>query len=147
MPNPYRLIVPRAVYETLIRHARQDFPAECCGLLAGRFDGANAWAEQYFPLLNVAADPTRRYQADVRSLLAVHQAMRESGWREVAVVHSHPHSPPVPSRTDLAQNAYGDALVHLIVSLRQDPPEVRVWRLLPDRFVPADWTLLDGPGT
>ncbi len=145
MPNPYRLVIPRSVYEGMIRHARQDFPAESCGLLGGRFDGNQANAEQYYPLVNVADDATRRYQADIRSLLAVHRALREVGQREVAVVHSHPHSPAVPSRMDLTQNAYGDAVVHLIISLRSSRPEVQVWWLLPDQFVPADWRVVDDP--
>lgn len=139
MPNSYRLIIPRCVYEKVIRHARQEFPAESCGLLAGRVDGASAWVCDYFPLVNAAVDPLRRYRAELRQLFQTHRVMRQAGWQEVAVVHSHPCSPAVPSRIDLADNAYGESVVHLIVSLQTDVPEVRVWRLKADSFDEVSW--------
>jgi proteasome lid subunit RPN8/RPN11 len=125
----------------MIQHARQELPAECCGLLAGRVERTDAWASLYVPLLNAATEPTRRYQADIRSLLQAHRRIREAGWYEVAVVHSHPTSPPVPSRVDLAENAYGDAIIHLIISLARAIPEVRTWRLRENSFEEVNWQL------
>ncbi|HEY9148296.1 MAG TPA: M67 family metallopeptidase, partial [Gammaproteobacteria bacterium] len=42
--------------------------------------------------------------------------MREGGEELFAIYHSHPHAPPEPSRRDLQEAAYPEAL-YLIISL------------------------------
>lgn len=62
------------------------------------------------------SDHPDRYLLDPRAHVA---ALRETRRRELQVVgfyHSHPHSPPVPSPTDLAESTYPDAL-QIIVGL------------------------------
>ena len=63
--------------------------------------------------------------------------MRESALELLAFYHSHPTSPPIPSKTDLAQNFYGSEVVHLIISLQGPEPEVRGWHLRETDFQPA----------
>jgi proteasome lid subunit RPN8/RPN11 len=61
----------------------------------------------------------------------------------LAFYHSHPTSEPVPSKTDLAENGYGDCVIHLIVSLTSVPPLVRGWWLREDTYREAEFSLIE----
>jgi [CysO sulfur-carrier protein]-S-L-cysteine hydrolase len=140
---PFRLLLPRRFHDEMLRHARQEQPNECCGLLAGAIEArANgerlARVERSFPLVNAAASPTR-YDSQPSSLLQAHKAMRALGIEIVGIYHSHPTSRPVPSATDLERNFYGEHAVHFIISLQKEPPEIRAWWLKPDSFSEAAW--------
>jgi proteasome lid subunit RPN8/RPN11 len=114
------------VHEAMVRHALADSPLECCGLLAGR--NGRAWA--IYPLPN-ADKSEKRYNAEPQALVRAVQAMRRDGTEIVAIYHSHPKWPAVPSKTDLRENHYGD-VPRIIVGLLADPPECRVWRFHDD---------------
>lgn len=111
--------------ETIIAHARLEAPRECCGLGIG----AENRIERLVAVRNVAPD-TRHYEADPVELLNHFRAMDDAGESLVMIYHSHPVSPPVPSRTDLRLAFYPEA-VYGIVSLA-DPaqPAFRAWRLI-----------------
>jgi proteasome lid subunit RPN8/RPN11 len=133
MANPRTLIVPRRLYDEMIGHARAEQPNECVGLLAGTVDGV---VTRRYPLVNALADP-KRFESEPRSMFAAEKARRSEGLELLAVYHSHPSSPAVPSKHDLA-NAYGPDVLSVIVSLAQAPAEVKAWRLLEDRFEPIE---------
>ena len=65
----------------------------------------------------------------------------------VGVYHSHPHSAPVPSPTDLDQ-AY-EEYVYLIAGPADGsaPLEIRAYRLSEERFVDVQLTATGGPDT
>jgi proteasome lid subunit RPN8/RPN11 len=92
--------------------------------------------------VNAAASPTL-YEADPRSLFAAFKEMRREGTELLAIYHSHPTSPPIPSRTDLARNGYGPDVVHFIVSLLSATPVVRGWHLEETTFREAAWACVD----
>jgi proteasome lid subunit RPN8/RPN11 len=84
------------------------------------------------------SDHPDRYLLDPRAHVA---ALRETRRRELQVVgfyHSHPHSVPVPSPTDLAESTYPDAL-QIIVGLsgeaRGDEMEARAYYLRVTHYV------------
>jgi len=135
----YTLYIPHNLHAALIAHALVSQPNECCGLLAGRHADAVAHATQYFRLVNDAGAPSREYRSDSKSLLAAHRAMRDNGLNLVAVCHSHPTSAAIPSRKDLADNAYGDSVMHLIISLLDGQPDLKAWWLSDHEFVPGKW--------
>jgi proteasome lid subunit RPN8/RPN11 len=65
------------------------------------------------------------------------EARREARGRNLEVVgfyHSHPHSPPEPSATDVTEASYPDHL-YLIVSPVTDPAEIRLFRLVAGKFL------------
>ncbi len=71
-------------------HAREVFPAECCGLVVvvkGR--------ERYWPCLNIATDE------DQFILSPADYAAADDAGEIVAVVHSHPNLFPDASMADL----------------------------------------------
>ena len=123
-----RLLIPGDLLGGVVAHARGELPNECCGVLAGRVEGGDGVVTARFPVGNDANSPTD-YATNPRDLLTAFRAMREGGTELLAVYHSHPTSAPAPSQKDRVQNTYGTSVVHLIVGLAGDEPDVRGWWL------------------
>ena len=139
MTDPFRLVIPRTIFEAMLAHARAELPAECCGLLAGTIADGVGRVTQHLPLVNALTSPTE-YESDPRSMLAAHKAMRASGTDVLAVYHSHPTSDPVPSRRDRERN-YGEQVVNLIIGLSGTGQDVRAWWLTADSAREAVWEI------
>ena len=122
------LTVPPSIIDAMLEHARAEAPAECCGLLAG----TGELLTHHFALRNELASPVA-YQADPRDLFAAFREIRQCDLELLAIYHSHPTSPARPSRVDLEQNYYGE-VPRIIISLAGEPPVVKAFRLLDDRF-------------
>ncbi len=137
-----RLWVTRSCYDALVAQALAEQPLECCGLLAGVVEEGTARVVRAYPLVNERASPTE-YLADSHSQLAAHRDMDANQLDLLAVYHSHPTSPPVPSRKDLQHywdvHEFLGEVIHLIVSLTESPPLVRGWWLGETDYREADW--------
>ena len=143
MAKRYKLRIPRTIYRAVLQHALEELPNECCGLLAGTVSEAGIGAvSRRFPLVNRLASPVA-YESEPKTIFAAHKAMRAEKVDLLAVYHSHPTSYPVPSRTDCANNYYGPELIHLIISLKGEPAQVRAWRLAESSYQEAEWELAE----
>ncbi len=89
---------------------------------------------------NALASPTE-FESESRSLIAAHRDMRERQWELLAIYHSHPTSAPKPSKKDLERNYYGDAVIHLILSLAGPTPELCAWWLQETAYEEAEWLI------
>jgi proteasome lid subunit RPN8/RPN11 len=121
--------IDQAALDVVLAHARETLPEECCGLLIGtplRIDLAHR-------ARNLEGSSTR-FLIDPRDHLAAVHAARESRRFVIGVYHSHPRTTAIPSRADLAEASY-DEYVYLIVSLKNDPPEMRLFRLDEGAFI------------
>jgi [CysO sulfur-carrier protein]-S-L-cysteine hydrolase len=107
--------------EELISHAHDEAPNECCGYLRAR-DGV---VEEVVRAENVRRSPYG-YELDPRSLLVANE-LDDEGFG-VAIYHSHPRSPAEPSQTDINLATYPH-WTYLIVSLHDEEPDVRAWRI------------------
>jgi len=123
--DPFRLRVPLPLVEAMIAHARASLPNECVGFLAGVIADGIGTATQCLPLVNELASQTEFYAVP----FAAFRAMRAAGTDLLAVYHSHPTSPPVPSRKDVERNFYGPGYPWVIVGLAGAEPVVRAWWL------------------
>jgi [CysO sulfur-carrier protein]-S-L-cysteine hydrolase len=85
---------------------------EICGLIGGK----NNHPTTCYPIKNVATHPQQQFLLDAEQQIATMITMREHGEDLLAIYHSHPKSPAVPSPTDLELAAYEDA-TYLIISL------------------------------
>ena len=139
MSGPFRLVIPRALYDAMLAHARAELPAECCGLLAGKVDAGFGRVTQHLPLINALTSPTE-YESDPRSMFVAHKAMRAAGTEILAVYHSHPSTDPSPSRRD-RERSYSDQIVNIIIGLRRVEPKVRGWWLMADGAREAAWEI------
>jgi [CysO sulfur-carrier protein]-S-L-cysteine hydrolase len=118
--------ISTAQRDELFAHAREDAPNECCGYI--RLNG-DATVEEIYRAENTYAAPTR-FMLDDKSLFAANQ-LDDDGYG-VAIYHSHPRSSPEPSQTDINIAAYPHWL-YLIVSLAEEEPVVRAWRIADGR--------------
>ena len=112
--------------DAIVRHCVAALPNEGCGLLAGRRARASLVADRFYPGTNRLASPSR-FAMDPAEVMAALTAIDRDGHRLAAVVHSHPTTEAVPSRTDLREAYYPEALL-LIVSLAGETPRLRAWR-------------------
>ncbi len=78
------------------------------------------------PARNAADRPTR-FLIDPQDHFDAIRSARSRQLEVVGYYHSHPHSPARPSATDLAEATYPDHL-SLIVSLCEEPPDLRLYR-------------------
>lgn len=133
------LTIPRALLDAMVDHCLREAPLECCGLLGGRAP----IVASIHPLRNVDLSESR-YTADPKQLVHEVVSLRERGHAILAIYHSHPRWPAVPSKTDLRENYYGD-VPRIIVSLLGQTPDVRVWRFDSESFSELNWRVDDGP--
>ena len=135
-PGPAAAAIPATMVQSLIDHARAGAPNEACGLIVG--DGpaaAGGRALRFEPTRNAAGSPYRYeiHPDDLYRLTVATDDADEVFW---GIVHSHTHSPAVPSPTDVGLAFYPDAL-YVLVSLSDDEadpasgtPSVRAWRIV-----------------
>lgn len=133
------LVLPDLFLAEVIGHARAELPYECCGLLAGRIQDGIGVVSTRFAIFNEAASPSE-FLASAEDMLAAFRTMRHNNLELLAIYHSHPVSQAVPSRRDVEQNHYGEAVVHLIVGLGKPTPEVRAWWFRWNEAYPAAWS-------
>jgi proteasome lid subunit RPN8/RPN11 len=138
-----RLLIPPPILAAMLAQAAAERPNECCGLLGGSPtpDRRSLLVRSVHPLVNAAASPTA-YESEPRSMFEAMRELRRIGRDVVAIYHSHPSSPPVPSRTDLALS-WGEGVVNLIISLQPAQPEVRGWWLAAASYREAAWECVD----
>jgi proteasome lid subunit RPN8/RPN11 len=96
------LRVSAGLVEAIRRQGEQAYPAECCGLLAGR-PGEVKEVLQLVPVANRRTDDPRRYLIAPDDLRSVESDLRGSGLEVLGCYHSHPDHPAAPSAFDVAQ--------------------------------------------
>lgn len=108
------LEIPEDLLNRVIEHARQEYPLESCGLLAGK----NGKIIKVYSMENTEKSSSSYLMAPEEQL-KVFREVEEEGLELSAIYHSHPHSPAFPSQRDVDHAFYPDSLI-LIISL-MDP--------------------------
>ncbi len=135
-PGPTEVDLPTPIREAIVAQARAEYPNEACGLIVGDASAAGGGrALRYIPTRNRLASPSR-YEIDPQELLRLTIETDDADEVFWGIVHSHTHTPAVPSPTDIGLAFYPDAL-YLLVSLsgaEADPrtgvPSLRAWRIV-----------------
>jgi proteasome lid subunit RPN8/RPN11 len=117
------VVIPAAVRDEIVAHARAGLPNEACGILAG-VDGR---VERFFPAESDAPSPYY-YRIESRDQIRIMNEIDEAGLDLIGIYHSHTSSPAFPSRTDAEQAFWPDA-VYVIVSLASPDADVRGYRI------------------
>jgi [CysO sulfur-carrier protein]-S-L-cysteine hydrolase len=111
------LRIARGLVDQMIAHARQEAPDECWGLLAGTGDRVLG----VFPCENGAEPEERpfRYRTEPRSQRLADDQIGANGWEILGIYHSHTHTQPYPSPTDIGEaNPFLGDIAYVLVSLR-----------------------------
>lgn len=135
----FRLIISQKLYDDLVSHALEEWPRECCGLLAGSVIEGIGRVERLYRLINVLGSAVE-YESEPRSMFAAIRDMTMHGWDVLAVYHSHPTTAPVPSVKDRERN-YSEDVMNLIIGLTPHPPLVRGWWLTSNAHKEAEWQI------
>jgi proteasome lid subunit RPN8/RPN11 len=92
------LYVPRRLLEETRAHLLREAPREGVGLWAGRRE-----VERVIPLPNAHPHPHTAYLAEPLALLKALRELEGEGLALLAIYHSHPAGPALPSPTDIKE--------------------------------------------
>lgn len=123
--EPIGLMIGADHEAEMMAHALNGFPLEACGLLIGHAQGSMI---AFHPCENEAAS-SKLYTVAPRDMLRADRAAEDAGAEIIGVMHSHTHTDPYPSPTDVAQ-APDPGWHYVIVSLRDDAPMLRSFRIV-----------------
>ena len=115
-------------FAEMVGHAYDGYPLEACGLLIGR----GQRVERFVGCTNEAAS-ARIYTIPPKELLQAERSAEADGMEIIGVFHSHTHSEPYPSPTDVEQ-APDPGWHYVILSLKREAPEVRSYRITDGRI-------------
>ena len=134
------LQLTRATWAQMVGHAYDGLPDEACGLFAGPPGTSRVTA--FYPCRN-AAESSRIYAIDGKDLLRIDRDTEAKGLEVLGVMHSHTHTDAYPSPTDVEQ-APDPGWHYVIVSLRQDHPVLRSYRIQAGEIAEEAVSLSDG---
>lgn len=109
----------------------------------GESGEAGALARGVRAARNVHASP-KRFEIDGRDVLAATREFEQRGWEIGAIYHSHTHTPPYPSQTDVNFAANWPGVEWIIVGLA-DPSEPEVRSYLIEEGVVREVALEQAP--
>ena len=122
------MVIASALLDDVIAHAREEYDAECCGMIAyeqNEPDGAPR-AVKVNRAKNVYAS-RKRFEIDGKDVLRAINEFDDAGWEMGAIYHSHTHTAPYPSQTDINFARNWPGVEWLIVGLAGKEPEVRCY--------------------
>jgi proteasome lid subunit RPN8/RPN11 len=115
--------IPKSIYQQMVEHAKKESPLECCGILGGK----NYAVQKAFELQNVDQSSVR-YAMAPQEQLKVFEEMEKDAMEMVAIYHSHTHTIPFPSETDVKLAFYPE-ISSIIISLKEKDPVVKAFRI------------------
>jgi proteasome lid subunit RPN8/RPN11 len=122
------VLIERALLDDVIAHAREEYDAECCGMIAYAPAGPDGGplATRVHRATNVFAS-RKRFEIDGKEVLRTIDEFEDAGSELGAIYHSHTHTAPYPSQTDINFAANWPGLEWVIVGLAGEEPEVRCY--------------------
>jgi proteasome lid subunit RPN8/RPN11 len=129
--RPDVLRLTESQHRTVVASAYDGYPNEACGLFVGTMrDGEPTGViTEARPCRNEAAS-SLVYRIDGRDQLAAMRAAEQRGEDVVGCWHSHTHTDPYPSPTDVEQAQWYPDWVYVLVSLKYDAPVLRAYRIV-----------------
>lgn len=118
------ITLPQEFAQEMVAQAREEAPYETCGIIAGQ----EGRAVKLYRAAN-AEHSTITYRLEPEEQYKIFIEMEEKGWELWAIYHSHPAFPAYPSARDMEQAYFPDSL-YIIISLAQEEPEVRAFRIV-----------------
>jgi proteasome lid subunit RPN8/RPN11 len=96
-----RIRLPRRLWLEMLEQVQRAAPLEACGLLAGN----GIQAEALYAVPNILQSPVQ-FRMDPYAQLQAFESIEVAGLELLAIYHSHPAGPGVPSETDIREVRY-----------------------------------------
>jgi [CysO sulfur-carrier protein]-S-L-cysteine hydrolase len=124
------MVIAPALLDDVIAHAREEYDAECCGMIAYECSerGGSPRAVRVHRAKNVYVS-RKRFEIDGKDVLRAINEFDDAGWEMGAIYHSHTHTAPYPSQTDINFARNWPGVQWLIVGLAGEQPEVRCYAI------------------
>ncbi|WP_271752906.1 M67 family metallopeptidase [Cohnella sp. JJ-181] len=136
MPHYANARIAQQLLDRLVEGCRAALPREACGILLGDHDGSDLAVADLLFIPNAASTPRSAFFFEPAAWVAAAYAAQKSRQAIVGFFHSHPDSPPLPSRSDRrGWHGYGS---YWIVGFGSSAPEVRLFKLNGD----GEWTAM-----
>lgn len=127
--TPAGFVLPVAMREEIVAHARAEVPRECCGVILSR----SGTLTELRRLTNTYPG-TDFYEPEAGELYRLVLETDESGTEIAAIYHSHPVSTAYPSPRDVEYAGWPES-VYLICSLQHpNAPVIRAFRIIDDEI-------------
>lgn len=121
--------ISRSVYEEILRHAKEAYPNECCGVLVGANYGGERKIFESHRATNVNTDRAHdRYIIDPNEFNLIDKMARSCSMDVMGFYHSHPDHPDKPSVTDREWGQTGYSYVIIAVQGGNDT-SMRSWMI------------------
>ena len=118
------LKIPKAIFQGIVEHAKRESPLECCGILSGK----QKTVQKVFELKNMEESPIQ-YSMSPQDQMKVFEEIDRESMEMIAIYHSHPHTIPFPSETDVKLAFYPD-ISSIIISLKEEKkPVVKAFQI------------------
>jgi [CysO sulfur-carrier protein]-S-L-cysteine hydrolase len=135
------LTISREILDAIIAHARRDHPEEACGIVAGPEDSDEP--VRVIPMTNADRSETF-YRFDPTEHVQVYGEMFKRDERHVVIYHSHTHTEPYPSRTDIEIAGYPDSHYLLVSTRDAERDEFRSFRIVDKQVTEEPVRVVDG---
>lgn len=121
------LSINKKFIDKIYQHSINEFPDECCGILAGK----NNEISQIYMIENAAKSPYR-YLMDPKDFLHADKDATDKNIDFIAFYHSHTHSQAYPSATDVRmalESGWIDIIYALISLENKDNPVLKIFSI------------------
>jgi proteasome lid subunit RPN8/RPN11 len=118
------LEIPEHLLNRILEHARQEYPLESCGILAGKLGKIT----KFYPLGNTEKSSSC-YLMEPEEQLRVFQEIEKEELELSAIYHSHPHTAAFPSQRDVDYAFYPDSLILIISLMEKKVPQIGAFQI------------------
>jgi proteasome lid subunit RPN8/RPN11 len=131
--------IEQTCLDAIMRHAEEEYPRECCGLLIGRIEdeGRTRVVTATYPVSNAWEETEAQHHRMLITPQDYMRAEREFSREKLGVVgnyHSHPDHPAIPSEFDVKHLAPWPTMSCIVVGVGCGRAgELRSWELAEDR--------------
>lgn len=126
--SEYSLILTSELRAEMIQHASDCFPEEACGIAGGE----KGIIVKFLPVINELHSSTR-FRMDPSEQLKTLLQLEEEKLDLLAIFHSHPSGPGIPSQTDLDEFAY-PGTIYLIAFPEREKWTIKAFHVNPDQY-------------
>lgn len=133
------IYISKIEYDKIIKQAKEEFPLECCGLIAGVKNEDDIYIKKVYPLRNID-ESSEHFSMDPKEQFETIRNMRTEDLVLLGNYHSHPYTPSRPSEED-KRLAFDPKALYGIVSLEKDEPVFNLFKITKESVEKLDYLI------